>query len=440
MTLTGTSFSMVSAEVFHWSTRILMLLTSPLPQPQTVSPHSSPTQNTSLKPKLPRSLLVATMYGVTHIPLLSVPFQLFPNRMVAFGSSMTWADLSLQGLMPMLPRTHVNIKPLTKSSIPYILDILWRWSTWNPPIDLYTLSPRSIVLLACGGGSLVMRMLPWCVTPDYHLDLAIHPQFLTRLLKLLFMPWTPGGMILWLIWMTLLSQALISIAALDAHIILLRSLRFHINWAKIRDPSQSVTFLGVNIDSVAGELSLKPDKLQEVLAIIRDFQRRCRASRKQLERLASKLIWASHMTPWSRSHVKSVYSLISTLKLPGHKRLWVPIQLDLTWWATWLSTGRNRHCIWPLQTTIDMYSDACPLAGRAFCQGLYSQWARDCPKLMPHHINTKELAAIVLAALRWRYKWQEHHIIVHTNSTVTQGIINKGSARNMTSIPPTTAG
>ena len=52
MTLIGTSFSMVSAQVFHWSTRILMLLTSPLPQPQTVSPHSSPKQNTGLKPKL----------------------------------------------------------------------------------------------------------------------------------------------------------------------------------------------------------------------------------------------------------------------------------------------------------------------------------------------------------------------------------------------------
>ena len=223
-------------------------------------------------------------------------------------------------------------------------------------------------------------------------------------------------------------------AALDALIILLRSLGFQINWAKIQDPSQSVTFLGVNIDSVAGELSLKPDKLQEVLAIIRDFQRRRRASRKQLERLAGKLIWDSHVTPWGRSHVKSVYSLISTLRLPGHKGLLVPIQWDLTWWATWLSTGRNRRCIWPSQTTLDVYSDACPLAGGAFCHGdwLYSQWASDCPKLMPHHINTKELAAIVLAALRWRYKWQDHHIIVHTDSTVTQGIINKGSARNMT--------
>ena len=214
MTLIGTSFSMVSAQVFHWSTQILMLLTSPLPQPQTVSPHSFPTQNTGLKPKFPRSLSVATMCGVTHmIPLLSVPFRLFLSRMVACGSYMTWADLSLKGLMPMLPRTHVNIKPLTKSSVPYILDILWQWSTWNPHTDLCTLSPRSIVLLACDGGSLVMRMLPWCVTPDYHLDLANHPLFLIGLLKLLFVPWTPGGMILWLIWMTLLSQALISIAA-----------------------------------------------------------------------------------------------------------------------------------------------------------------------------------------------------------------------------------
>ena len=30
------------------------------------------------------------------------------------------------------------------------------------------------------------------------------------------------------------------------------------------------------------------------------------------------------------------------------------------------------------------------------------------------------------------YKWQGHHIIVHTDTTVKQGIINKGWARNMT--------
>ena len=138
------------------------------------------------------------MYSWIKIPIRYIIFVFI----FIFAGYCIHGSPSLKGLMPMLPRTHVNIKPLTKSSVPYILDILWRWSTWNRHTDLYTLSPRSIVLLACDGGSLVMRMPPWCVTPDYHLDLANHPLFLTGLLKLLFVPWTPRGMVLWLIWMT----------------------------------------------------------------------------------------------------------------------------------------------------------------------------------------------------------------------------------------------
>ena len=168
--------------------------------------------------------------------------------------------------------------------------------------------------------------------------------------------------------------------------------------------------------------------------MIRDFQRRRRASRKQLEGPAGKLNWAAHVTPWGRSHLQSIYTLISILKLPGHKTRLASIQWDLTWWATWLSTGHNRCRIWRSPATLDVFTDSCPSAGGAFCCGdwLYSQWAKDCPKLTPHHIKTKELAAVVLAALRWRYLWQDHHIFIHTDSAVTQGIINKGSAHNMT--------
>ena len=259
------------------------------------------------------------------IPLLSVPFQLFLSRMVAFGSSMTWADLSLKGLIPMLPRTHVNTKPLTKSSLPYILDILWRRSTWNPHTDLYTLSPPKE---HCITG------LRWWFSGDENATMMCDtrlpfgsrksPSIFNRITQAVVRAMNSRGYDT----LAYLDDFIVTgsdfhscKAALDALIILLRSLGFQINWAKIQDPSQSVTFLEVNIDSVAGELSLRPEKLQEVQAIIRDFQRRCRASRKQLERLAGKLIWASRVTPRGRSHVKSVYSLILTLRLPGHKGL-----------------------------------------------------------------------------------------------------------------------
>jgi hypothetical protein len=39
---------------------------------------------------------------------------------------------------------------------------------------------------------------------------------------------------------------------------------------------------------------------------------------------------------------------------------------------------------------------------------------------------------VVMGALRWRHLWRGRHVTVHTDSTVTQGVINSGTARNST--------
>ena len=75
----------------------------------------------------------------------------------------------------------------------------------------------------------------------------------------------------------------------DALILTLHSLGFQINWNKIVDPTQKLVFLGVQIDALAGILSLKAEKLSELVDLLENFKERKRASRNQLESLAGKL-------------------------------------------------------------------------------------------------------------------------------------------------------
>jgi hypothetical protein len=223
-------------------------------------------------------------------------------------------------------------------------------------------------------------------------------------------------------------------ATFDALVQLLRRLGFQINWRKIVDPCQQLTFLGILIDTVRGTLSLKPAKVTELVDLLRSYQQRKRASRKQLESLAGKLSWAAHVTPCGRAHIQPVFTLISSLKLPSHKCRLGPIKPDLSWWSYWLTSGLNRRPIWPPSTPLNVYTDSCADAGGAFCHGywLYAHWARDVPRLAPHHINVKELAAVILAAQTWRHAWAHHHVVVHTDNRVTEALINKGAARNIT--------
>ncbi|KAK7464563.1 hypothetical protein BaRGS_00037873 [Batillaria attramentaria] len=46
------------------------------------------------------------------------------------------------------------------------------------------------------------------------------------------------------------------------------------------------------------------------------------------------------------------------------------------------------------------------------------------------HINYKEVCAVVQAVSRWAPRWCGKSVIVHTDSTVTKSIINKGRSRN----------
>jgi len=181
---------------------------------------------------------------------------------------------------------------------------------------------------------------------------------------------------------------------MDALIVLLRRLGFQINWKKIVDPTQELVFLGIQINTLTGLLSLKPDKLQALVVLIDTYMQRTRASRTQLESLAGKLCWAAHVIPWGRAHIRSIYSLISSLKSPKHKCRLGDLHADLYWWRYWLNSGLNLRRIWPPQDTITVLTDSCDVAGGAFCNGkwLYVHWPTDVPRLGAQHINTKELA------------------------------------------------
>jgi hypothetical protein len=221
-------------------------------------------------------------------------------------------------------------------------------------------------------------------------------------------------------------------AAYDTLISLLRGLGFQVNWNKVTDPCQKLCFLGVMIDTKLGYLSLKPEKLTELQQLVQTFTKRKRASRKQLESLAGKLCWASHVIPWGRTHLQPVFALMGTLHEPAHKCRLTSIKTDLQWWATWLQCSFNRRRIWLPSRGLPVFTDASPEAGGAFCLGdwVFTHWAADAPQLATQHINTKELAAVVMAAARWHGIWANHHVVIYTDNQVTEAVLNKGAARN----------
>ena len=168
-----------------------------------------------------------------------------------------------------------------------------------------------------------------------------------------------------------------------------------------------------------------------VSGLLHTFRQRKRASRSQLESLAGKFYGASHVVPWGRTHLRSIYVLISSLKSPTHKcRL-----SGLTWRHYWLNNGENWWHIWPPTTAPNVTANACTDGGGGLCCGnpLYAHWAHDLPRLAPHHINTNTLTVLcslwwvqivgyVSACRSYSFVCTLHHLIIIIVQTLSEGI------------------
>ena len=122
------------------------------------------------------------------------------------------------------------------------------------------------------------------------------------------------------------------------------------------------------------------------------------------------------------------------LKSPNHKCRINTIQDSITWWIFWLCHGNNTKRIWDKRPTISVSTDSSLSAGGAFCLGdwTYCDWHWDFPEMYHEHINVKELATTLVAAIRWSPLWANHRVVLFTDNKVTEAIINNGTTHNLT--------
>ena len=215
-------------------------------------------------------------------------------------------------------------------------------------------------------------------------------------------------------------------------ITLLRKLGFNISWHKVVGPTQRITFLGVDIDTRNSTLSLGNDKLQQLGQRLQQFQNKRRATKQQLQSLAGALNWACQAVRGGKFFLRRILDAIKPMQQQRHKtRLSKAFHADLQWWLSFLCIF-NGTVYFARDAKQHVYVDACNTAAGAFYQGdwVYSVFQTDLPAAERLHINYKEVCAVVQAGRRWAPCWRGRSVVFHTDSTVTQAIINKGRSKN----------
>ena len=113
--------------------------------------------------------------------------------------------------------------------------------------------------------------------------------------------------------------------AYDTLFQLLIDLGFTLSEHKLVPPTQRLTFLGVELDTMAGTMTLLADKLTELHTVVLEFQNKQRASKKQLQRLASKLNWACRVVYGRRTFLRLILDTMNALSPSGFRS-------DIAWW------------------------------------------------------------------------------------------------------------
>ncbi len=106
---------------------------------------------------------------------------------------------------------------------------------------------------------------------------------------------------------------------------------------KTEGPTTTITFLGIELDTVAQTMRLPSEKLGRLQWMIEGWLGRQSCIKRDLQSLIGLLQHASSVVRPSRTFLRRIIALLSVAKRPHHRiRLNAGFRSDFQWWASFL--------------------------------------------------------------------------------------------------------
>ena len=200
-------------------------------------------------------------------------------------------------------------------------------------------------------------------------------------------------------------------------------------------PTTCLTFLRIQIDTMAGELSLPPEKMERLVSLLAKWGDRRACSRRELESLVGLLNHACKVVRPGCSFLRRMLDLPhSTGDRPGRChiiRLNAGFTADLAWWREFIHKWNGSSFLFPPEKlpSVEIASDA---SGSWGCGAWYKkswfqvQWDEQSGHL---DIACKELVPIILACAVWGHKWAGHRVVCHCDNQVVVACLRSRSSR-----------
>ena len=204
---------------------------------------------------------------------------------------------------------------------------------------------------------------------------------------------------------------------------------------KLEDPSQSLTFLGIVLDTQRMEAMLPDDKLLRIRTQLTAWLGKKKATKHEILSLVGLLQHATKVVKSGRTFLSRMYSRAAKLReLHYYTKLTKDFRSDLQWWHVFISSWNGISFLESIhsRTTSDYYivTDA---SGSWGCGGCFKEhWFQYAwpPGWSSINIMAKELVPIVFSCAVWGPLLSKKHTEFHCDNQSLVDAINKGSSKD----------
>ena len=205
---------------------------------------------------------------------------------------------------------------------------------------------------------------------------------------------------------------------------------------KDEGPATTISFTGVELDSVAMELRLPLEKLARLKSTLEIWRGRKACRKRELLSLIGVLAHACKVVRSGRPFLRRLIDLsMSARRLEQFVRLNREARSDIEWWWQFAERWNGVGMMRATQRETPSATVTSDALGSWGCGAFYEAHWFMLPWAGPvkdSNITVKELVPITLAAAVWGSTWRGRTVLAQCDNMAVVDIINRGTSRDKT--------